>query len=72
MISDDHQGLGAARRAVLGSITWQRCHFHLQQNAGSYVPMQGMRAEVAVDILSMFNAPDRKTAEEFLQAAIQK
>ena len=72
VISDDHQGLGAARRAVLGSVPWQRCQFHLQQNAGAYVPKQSMRMEVAADIRSMFNAPDRKTAEEFLQAAIQK
>ena len=70
--SDDHVGLGAARRAVLGSVPWQRCQFHLQQNAGAYVPKQAMRYEVAADIRSMFNAPDRKAAEEFLQAAIQK
>jgi len=70
--SDDHIGLGAARRAVLGSVPWQRCQFHLQQNAGAYVPKQAMRFEVAADIRAMFNAPDRKTAEEFLQAAIQK
>ena len=25
VISDDHSGLGAARRAVLGSVPWQRC-----------------------------------------------
>ena len=31
-----------------------------------------MRCEVAADIRSMFNAPDRKTAEDFLQAAIEK
>jgi transposase-like protein len=72
VISDDHEGLGAARRAVLGSVPWQRCQFHLQQNAGAYVPKQTMRMEVAADIRSMYNAPDRKTAEEFLQAAIQK
>ena len=70
--SDDHSGLGAARRSVLGSIPWQRCQFHLQQNAGSYVPKQSMRMEVAADIRAMFNAPDRKTAELFLHAAIQK
>jgi len=70
--SDDHLGLGAARRAVFGSVPWQRCQFHLQQNAGAYVPKQAMRYEVAADIRSMFNASDRKTAEEFLQAAIQK
>ena len=72
VISDDHSGLGAARRAVLGSVPWQRCQFHLQQNGGAYVPKQSMRMEVAADIRSMFNAPDRKTAEDFLQAAIQK
>jgi putative transposase len=72
VISDDHEGLGAARRAVLGSVPWQRCQFHLQQNAGTYVPRQAMRAEVAADIRSIFNAPERKTAEELLQAAIQK
>jgi transposase-like protein len=72
VISDDHTGLGAARRAVLGSVPWQRCQFHLQQNAGAYLPKQAMRMEVAADIRAMFNAPDRKTAEEYLQAAIQK
>jgi len=72
VISDDHEGLGAARRAVFGSVPWQRCQFHLQQNAGAYLPKQAMRLEVAADIRSMFNTPDRKTAEEFLHAAIQK
>jgi putative transposase len=72
IISDDHEGLGSARRAVFGSVPWQRCQFHLQQNAGAYLPKQHMRLEVAADIRSMFNAPDRKTAEEFLLTAIQK
>jgi putative transposase len=72
VISDDHTGLGAARRSVFGSIPWQRCQFHLQQNAGAYLPKQAMRLEVAADIRAMFNASDRKNAEELLQAAIQK
>lgn len=72
VISDDHSGLGAARRAVLGSLPWQRCQFHLQQNASAYVPKQAMRTQVAADIRAMFNAPDRQTAEGFLQAATQK
>ena len=72
VISDDHSGLGAARRAVLGSIPWQRCQFHLQQNAGQYVPKRSTRMEVAADIRAMFNATDRRTAEDMLQAAIQK
>lgn len=72
VISDDHVGLGAGRRAVLGSVPWQRCQFHLQQNAQSYVPRQSMRKEVAADIRAIFNAPDKKTAEQYLQVTIQK
>ena len=70
--SDAHEGLCAARRAVFGSVPWQRCHFHLQQNAGAYVPRQSMRTEVAADIRGIFNAPDRPAAEQYLQMAIQK
>ena len=44
LVSDDHAGLGAARRAVFPSIPWQRCQFHLQQNAQAYVPRLEMRA----------------------------
>jgi transposase-like protein len=72
VISDDHTGLGAARRAILGSVPWQRCQFHLQQNAQSYVPRQSMRKEVAADIRAIFNAPDKKSAEQYLQVTIQK
>ena len=72
VISDDHEGLGAARRAVLGSVPWQRCQFHLHQNAGAHVPRKGMRFEVAADIRAMFSASDRESAEEKLQSAIQK
>ena len=36
MISDAHSGIKAARKAVMPSVPWQRCQFHLQQNAQSY------------------------------------
>jgi putative transposase len=36
--SDAHGGLKAALRAVFPSVPWQRCQFHLQQNAQAYVP----------------------------------
>jgi len=70
--SDDHQGLKAARLAVFGGVPWQRCQFHLQQNASAYVPRRAMLSEVAVDIRAIFNAPDRSSAETFLEKAIQK
>ena len=72
VISDDHAGLEAARRAVLGGVPWQRCQFHLQQNAGKYVPRKSMRKEVAEDIRTIFNAPDRPTAEAYLAKSVVK
>jgi transposase-like protein len=62
IVSDAHEGLQAARKAVFPSVPWQRCQFHLQQNAGHYVPKLSLRAPVAADIRAIFNAPDR--AEE--------
>ena len=72
IISDNHAGMKAARKAIFTGIPWQRCQFHLQQNAGQYVPRVGMRAEVAEDIRSIFNTPDRETAETFLKKAVEK
>jgi len=57
IVSEDHAGLKAARRAVFGGIPWQRCQFHLQQNAQTYVPHKELQAEVAEDIRVIFNAP---------------
>ena len=70
--SDDHEGLKAARLAVFGGIPWQRCQFHLQQNAQAYVPRKDMQAEVAEDIRTIFNAPDRTTAEAYLAKTVEK
>lgn len=72
IISDDHSGLKAARQAVFGSLPWQRCQFHLQQNAQAYVPRKELQGEVAGDIRTIFNAPDRVKAEEYLKETIRK
>lgn len=72
IISDDHAGLGAARKAVFGGIPWQRCQFHLQQNATAYVPRLEQRPDVASDIRAVFNAPDRTEAEARLKRSIEK
>jgi putative transposase len=72
VISDDHVGMKAARKAVFTGIPWQRCQFHLQQNAQSYVPKVSIRREVAEDIRTIFNAPDRETAESYLKKTVEK
>ena len=72
VISDAHSGLHAARRAIFGGVPWQRCQFHLQQNAGAYVPRQDQRAEVAADIRAIFTALNRHEAETLLVKTVQK
>lgn len=72
IISDDHSGLKAARQAVFGGLPWQRCQFHLQQNAQAYVPKVEQRAQVAADIRTIFNAPDRPSAEQQWRQVVEK
>ncbi len=72
IVSDDHSGLGAARRAVFGGVPWQRCQFHLQQNAQAYVPKQDMRTEVGSDIRLIFISKDRAEAEMRLREMVTK
>jgi transposase-like protein len=71
-ISDAHEGLKAARLAVFPTVPWQRCQFHLQQNAGRYVPRRAMRAEVADDLRAVFNAPSAAEAQRFLELLVAK
>lgn len=70
--SDSHAGLEAARKAVLPSVPWQRCQFHLQQNASQYVVRVEQRKEVAADLRSVFNAPSRAEADRLLAQAVRK
>jgi transposase-like protein len=70
--SDDHAGLRAARRAVFPNVPWNRCQFHLQQNAQAYVPSVALRPQVARDLRSVFNASDRAEAEERLAKLVAK
>ena len=72
LVSDDHAGLKHARVATLPSVPWQRCPFHLQQNAQAYVPKVAMRKEVAQAIRDVFNAPDRAEADRLLGLLIQR
>jgi len=71
-VSDDHAGLKAARKAVFPSVPWQRCQFHLQQNAQAYVPKLDQRSQVAAQIRSVFSSPDRGAAEQRLKEIVKE
>lgn len=70
--SDDHHGLQNARKACFPGIAWQRCQFHLMQNAMHYVPQVSMRTEVAQDLRNVFNAADRHEAQQKLSQLVMK
>ena len=72
IICDDHTGLKAARQARFAGVPWQRCQFHLQQNAGHYVPRVEMRSDLAADLRAVFDAPDRAEADHRLEMAVRK
>lgn len=70
IVADDHAGLKKARAAVFPSVPWQRCQFHLQQNAQAYVPRLEMRVEVGQSLRAVFTAPNRAEAERLLKLAV--
>jgi transposase-like protein len=71
-ISDAHEGLKASRKAVFPCVPWQRCQFHLQQNAQAYVPKKEMKKGVAAAIQSIFNASDEIEAKRQLDLFIER
>ena len=70
--SDAHSGLKAALKATFPGVLWQRCQFHLQQNAQAYVPKKEMKVLVAEDVRYIFNAPNRAEADRLLKLTQEK
>jgi transposase-like protein len=72
IVSDDHAGLKQARQARFAGVPWQRCQFHLAQNAMQYVPTLAMRKEVARDLRGVLDASDRSEADRQLDRIVKK
>lgn len=70
--SDDHSGLRVARQNLFNGIAWQRCQFHLQRNAQSYVPKKSMQKQVSDDIADIFGAPSCEFAYQRLKFYVEK
>ena len=66
IVSDDHSGLRAARRAVLGGATWQRCQFHLARNAIHHAPSAETAGRIGRQLKSIWTAEDLAKAETAL------
>jgi putative transposase len=72
IVSDAHEGLKAARQACFAGVPWQRCQFHVMQNALRYIPSDAMQEEVVADLRDVFDAPDRAEADRRLRRAVEK
>jgi transposase-like protein len=72
VISDSHSGLRQALKATLPAVKWQRCLFHLAQNASAHVPNASMRKEVCGVVREIYQAMDKQEAEERLKKAADK
>jgi len=71
VVSDAHEGLKAARKAIMPNVPWQRCQFHLMQNAMQYIPKIEMRKQVAQDLRDIFNAKDLDDAHQELKRFVE-
>ena len=72
LISDDHPGLKAARKAVFPAVPWQRCQFHFAQNAQAHSPNNNMRAEIGQAVRSIFDAPTKQQALDVKQKVVEQ
>ena len=70
--SDDHAGLKQARRACFAGVPWQRCQFHLMQNALHHAPNMTLRGQIGDELRAVWNAPDRREAERQLGLLVEK
>jgi len=72
IVSDDHLGLKAARKAVFPGAIWNRCHFHLAQNAQNHVSKKSNKELVARDIRTILEAPTLEMAQQALAQFVDK
>jgi len=62
--SDDHVGLRQARQKIFPSVPWQRCQFHMSQNAQSYAPKKSLKEPIAIAMRDIFNSSDLVSAQQ--------
>ena len=71
IVSDGHAGLKAARTAVFPAVPWQRCYFHLCQNAQAFARKQEEKKEIARTMRNIFSHGDRNDALMALRGGVQ-
>lgn len=70
--SDAHSGLKNALKATLNATPWQRCQFHLQQNAQAHITKDNLKSPIAAEIRSILTADTKEEAQEKLKTFAAK
>jgi len=72
VISDAHKGLRCALKAVFPSVKWQRCIFHLAQNAGAYATNKNMKFEICNATKEIYQSLNKDEAKERLRLCLER
>ena len=72
IVSDDHYGLKAARRAVFSSAKWQRCQFHLSKNAVARAPNKEVRKSIGRELRAVYNSSNAEKAQQALDQLVEQ
>jgi transposase-like protein len=72
IVSDDHSGLKAARKAVLPGVPWQRCQFHLAKNSIDHSPTVAIRQRIGDELRTIWNATKRSDAQQHLKQLVDE
>ena len=72
IISDSHTGLRVALQSVLPAVPWQRCIFHLAQNAQQYAPNNSMRGEIAQAVRDIYQSLNQTEAHQRLKEVVER
>jgi len=71
-ISDAHVGLKNARLAVFPAVKFQRCYFHLAQNAQHYAKNKAMQKELAEAVREVFAENSLENASLRLKKVVDR
>lgn len=69
--SDAHAGMAEARKACFAGVPWQRCQFHLQNNAMQHAPTEAIKDQVTDDLRGVFEAANQDAAHEQLGRVVR-
>jgi putative transposase len=71
-VSDDHAGLRNVLKTVFPGTPWQRCQFHMMQNAQHYTPKKSMREDIVEALRKVFQCTTRPTVEEAKRSVVER